>query len=236
MATVGDEIRAALRLIGQLAEGETASAETMTDALDAFNTMVDSWSLMDLIVFSTRDQTFIWPAGQATRTLGPTGNFVGASPTEILDSSYFVDANGLSLAVQFISEEQYNEIPVKATQSTYPELIFVNGTEPDTTMTIYPVPSQNLLWHFISRIELQEAATVATTLVVPRGYRRAFRFNLAVEIGAEFGVEAPASVQRIAASSLRMLKNANAKPEDMIAVLPDELEGLGYSVGSYLAG
>lgn len=237
MATAGDEIRAALRLIGQLAEGETASSETMTDALEAFNTMLDSWSVYGLIVFSTQDQVFTWPAGQRTRTLGPTGDFVGISPVKILDSTYFVDtAQGLSFPVDFISEEQYNEIPIKATSSTYPDLIFANMTEPDATLTVYPVPSMNLEWHFISSVEMTEAATISDVLVIPRGYRRAFKYNLALEIAAEFGVEAPPTVKMIAESSLRALKNANSKSEDMIMALPDALDDLGYSLGTYLEG
>jgi hypothetical protein len=58
--TAGDQIYAALRLIGQLAEGETPSAETAQDALTALNQMLDSWSIERLSVFSTQDQA---PAG-----------------------------------------------------------------------------------------------------------------------------------------------------------------------------
>jgi len=53
--TAGDQINAALRLIGQLAEGETPSAETSQDALAALNQMIDSWSIERLSVFATQD-------------------------------------------------------------------------------------------------------------------------------------------------------------------------------------
>jgi hypothetical protein len=60
--TAGDQINGALRLIGQLAEGETPSAATSQDALTAMNQMLDSWSSERLSVFSTQDQVFTWPA------------------------------------------------------------------------------------------------------------------------------------------------------------------------------
>ena len=56
--TAGDQINAALRLIGQLAEGETPSAATSQDALVALNQMLDSWSTERLAVYSTQDQVY----------------------------------------------------------------------------------------------------------------------------------------------------------------------------------
>ena len=66
-----------------------------------------------------------------------------------------------------------------------------------------------------------EPATLATTLVIPPGYLRAFRFNLACEIAAEFGVEPSATVQRIAMASKRNIKRINN---------PDDVMSLPYSI------
>ena len=77
MTTAADQINGALRLIGQLAEGEIASVETYQDALTAMNQMIDSWNTERLTVFTTIDQVLTWPANAASRTLGPTGNLVG---------------------------------------------------------------------------------------------------------------------------------------------------------------
>jgi len=76
MDTAGDIINGSLRLLGVLAEGEVPSAETSQDALRAMNQMIDSWNTERLSVFSTQDQIFMWPAGQLSRTMGPSGDFV----------------------------------------------------------------------------------------------------------------------------------------------------------------
>jgi len=60
-------------------------------------------------------------------------------------------------------------------------------------------------------------------LLVPPGYLRAFRFNLAVEIATEFGIDPPQNVARIAMSSKRNLKRIN-NPGDIMA-LPYSIVG-----------
>ena len=222
MTTANDQINGALRLIGQLAEGETPSSETSADALTAMNQMLDSWSAERLSVFSTQDQVFSWPSGQKSRTLGPTGDFVGNRPVLLDDATYFKDpTNGISFGIKIINQQQYDGIAVKTVTSTYPQVIWLNMDMPNMDMYIYPVPTKTLEWHFISVTELDQPATLATALVVPPGYVRAFRFNLACEIAAEFGVEPPATVQRIAMASKRNIKRINN---------PDGVMSLPYSI------
>ncbi len=224
MATAGDLINGALRLIGQLAEGETPSAETSNDALVALNQMLDSWSTERLSVFSTQDQVFTWPAGQRFQTLGPTGDFIGNRPVQLDDSTFFRDAGtNVSFGIKIINQQQYDGIAVKTVTSTYPQVIWLNMDIPNIQMYVYPVPTRDLEWHFISVDELVQPATLATALLVPPGYLRAFRFNLAVEIATEFGIDPPANVARIAMSSKRTLKRIN-NPEDIMS-LPYSIVG-----------
>ena len=205
-----------------LAEGETPSSATSQDALFALNQMIDSWSTERLSVFSTQDQVFSWPPNARSRTLGPTGDFVGNRPILLDDATYFLDpANGISFGIKIINQQQYDGIAVKTVTSTYPQVIWVNMEYPNIEMYVYPVPTKVLEWHFISVAELTQPATLATTITFPPGYLRAFRYNLACEIAAEFGVEPPPSVMRIAMSSKRNLKRINN---------PDDIMSLPYSI------
>jgi hypothetical protein len=216
--TAGDQINRALRLIGVLAEGETTSASVMQDSLMALNQMIDSWNTERLSVFSTQDQIFTWPAGLITRTLGPSGDFIGLRPVLLDDATYFRDpGTNVSFGIKFINQQQYNGIAVKTVTSTYPQVIFVNMTFPDVTMTIYPRPTRDLEWHFVSVQELNNPATLATNLFFPPGYLRAFTYNLAMEIAPEFGVEPSPQVQRIAMTSKRNLKRIN-NPDDVMSM------------------
>jgi hypothetical protein len=215
--TAGDQINRALRLLGVLAEGETPSAATSQDALLAFNQMVDSWNTERLAVYATQDQVFSWPAGEILRTLGPTGDFVGNRPVLLDDATYYRAPSGVSYGIKFINQDQYNGIAVKTATSTFPQVIFVNETFPDVEMYIYPKPTQDLEWHFISVEELTQPALITTQLYFPPGYMRAFTYNLAMEIAPEFGVEPSPQVQRIAMTSKRNLKRIN-NPNDIMSL------------------
>jgi hypothetical protein len=220
--TAGDQINAALRLIGMLAEGETPSANTSNDALNAMNQMIDSWNTERLSVFSTQDQVFTWTPNQIHRTLGPTGNFVGNRPILLDDATYFKDpTNGISFGIKIINQQQYDGIAVKTVTSTYPQVMWINMDYPNIDMYVYPVPTKALEWHFISVTELDQPATLATTLAFPPGYLRCFKYNLACEIATEFGIEPPANVARIAMTSKRNLKRINN---------PDDIMSLPYSI------
>ena len=216
--TAGDIITGALRLIGVVAEGESPSPESAADALAAMNQMIESWNTERLSVFSTQDQIFSWPATVISRTMGPTGDFVGNRPITIDDSTYFKDpSTGVSYGLKLINQQQYNGIALKTVRSTYPQVMWVNMTYPDIEMYIYPVPTRVLEFHIVSVEELTRPAILATVLSFPPGYLRAFRYNLACELAPEFGVEPSRHVQRVAMTSKRNLKRIN-NPDDIMAI------------------
>ena len=220
--TAGDQINGALKLLGVLAENETPSAATSQDGLTSLNQMIDSWNTERLSVYSTQDQVFSWSPNFATRTLGPTGDFVGNRPILVDDSTYFRDPSAnISFGIKLINQQQYDGIAVKTVTSTYPQVMFVNMTYPDITMTVYPVPTKVLEWHIVSVQELTTPALLSTPLAFPPGYLRAFRYNLACEIAPEFGVEPSPQVSRIAMYSKRNLKRINN---------PDDIMSLPYSI------
>lgn len=209
MTTALDEIKLALKSIGQLAAGETPAAEDTADALEVFNEMLDAMSTERLMIYSTQDQTFTWATGAASKTIGPTGDFVGNRPASVDRKTYFKDASGYSYPLTIIGEEEYNEISDKTSGSSYPEYLFVNMTMPDVTLTVYPVPSSETYWHIVSLVELSQPAGLATTLSFPPGYKKMFRTNLAVELAAFFGVEASPTTQRMAVASKKNIKRMN---------------------------
>ena len=218
MATAGDQINRAFRLLGILAEGESPSAAMSQDALVALNQMLDSWSTERLMIYNTIDQMYTWPAGEITRHLGPTGEFVGVRPVLLDDSTYYRDpGTNVSFGIKFINQQQYDGIAVKTVTSTYPQVMWINMEFPNISMTIYPKPTRDLEWHFISVQELSQPATLATDLYFPPGYLRAFAYNLACEIAPEFGMEPPPQVVKIAMTSKRDLKRIN-NPDDVMSM------------------
>jgi hypothetical protein len=216
--TARDQINRALRLLGVLAEGETPSASVSQDALMAMNQMIDSWNTERLSTFVTQDQVYTWPAGIIERNLGPSGDFVGNRPILLDDATYYRDpGTNVSFGIKFINQQQYDGIAVKTVTSTYPQVAWVNMGFPDVTITIYPKPTRDLEWHFVSVQELDRPADLSTVMFYPPGYLRAFTYNLAMEFAPEFGVDPSKQVQRIAMTSKRDLKRIN-NPDDVMSM------------------
>ena len=243
MATTRELLSGAHRLLGLVNSGNVLPEAVYQDNLVALNQMIDSWNTERLAVFCTQDQTYFWEAGFRIRTLGPTGDFVFLLATEtpepiitedndyigvndgtsfrpilLEDSTYFRDpTTNVSYGIKFINQLQYNNIAVKTVQSTYPQVLFVNNTFPNITLSVYPVPNRMLEFHFISVQPLANPTTLETNLEFPPGYLRAFRYNLALELAPEFNVEPPAEVRRVAMYSKRNLKRIN-NPHDLMAM------------------
>lgn len=231
--TAGDIINSALRKLGVLAEGEVPSAAESADCLTTLDQMVESWNTERLSVYSTMDQVFTWPGSQRSRTLGPSGDFVGTRPIAMDEATYFKYAQ-ISYNLKFINQEQYDSIPLKTSNSTIPQMLFVNTSYPDVELFLYPVPTGDLEFHFISVDPLTELAALTTVLAFPPGYSRAFVYNLALEIAPDFGANPSQDVRRIATVSKRNLKRIN-DPQDVMS-FPNPILGAPRGYNIYTGG
>lgn len=243
MTTARDLLNGAHRLLGLTDSGNVLPEAVYQDNLPALNQMLESWNTERLAVFCTQDQTYYWEAGQRIRTLGPSGDFIyflgtqsetpivtqdddyiGAEdattqrPILLDDSTFFRDpTTNVAYGIKFINQLQYNNIAVKTVTSTYPQVMFVNNTFPNITMSVYPVPNRMLEFHFISVQPLANPTSLNTELLFPPGYLRAFRYNLALELAPEFNVNPSPDVRRIAMYSKRDLKRIN-NPRDVMSM------------------
>lgn len=217
MTTAREVIADTHRLLGLVSSGNALPESVFQDNLSTLRMMLDSWNTERLSVYSTQDQVFTWPSGVLSRTLGPSGNFVGVRPISLEDSTYYKAANGVSYGIKFINQDQYDGIAVKTVTSTFPQVMFINNAYPDIELYVYPVPTQALEWHFISVEELTQPAALTTDFALPPGYLRAIVYNLACELAPEFGIEPTPQVQRIAMTSKRSLKRINS-PGDIMSM------------------
>lgn len=227
--TAGDLIKRALRLLGVLASGEEPEAAEYADSVMAFNQMIDSWTLESLSVYGTMDQVFTWPGGVASRTIGPSGDFVGVTPVLLGEGTYFVWED-VSYPLTIINREQYSSIAIKTISTQIPQFIFPNMVNPGSAvplmeLTLYTVPSEDLEFHIVSVVALVQVADETDTIYVPEGYYEAYVYNLAMRLADEFGVNPSQNVTRTAAKSRVNIKRVNNP--NMVMDLPFPLVGNG---------
>ncbi len=210
MASALDLITSSMRKLGALADGESPTTSEANDGLDVLNSMLDSWSLERLLVYQIRQENFTWASGNASRTIGSSGNFNTTRPTKIENG--FTRISNIDYPYQVVSKENYDSIVDKTTQSTYPQVVYYEQANPLGTIYAWPVPSASVDFYVNSWRQLQQFTSLTTDLALPAGYQRAIEFNLACELGPEFELDIPERVDRIARESKSAIKRANSIP------------------------
>ena len=219
-----------MRLINVLAAGETCPISEANDALQVLNDMIDSWNTMRLAIFTTKSEDFPLVLSKQSYTMGPGGDFDTARPAQIDAMSAILlydPSNPVEEPIAMYSWDQWQtKVPVKKVTGSFPEICYDDGGFPLRTLSMWPIQSTGTTNNvrIYSWQALTQPATLATAISVPPGYRQAFRFSLAVLLGAEFTATVPAAVVAIAGSSLALIKSLNMPSLTMQSdLLPEPL-------------
>lgn len=226
MATALDIIKRSMRLLRLLGENEDPTTSEAEDGLTALNSMLDAWNIDRLMTYQVASQNFSWPASTASRTIGPSGNFNTVRPVKI-ESAYFRDADNEDFELTILNYESYDRIALKSVEATYPEYLYYDPGYTLGTIYLADVPSSTFTLYIRTWTPFTAVASIATTVALPPGYKRAIEYNLAAEMAPEFGVEPSADVRRIAMESKRSIKSSNSSP--IIGQLDCALTGGGGS-------
>lgn len=210
MATPSAIAIRALQILGEFAIGDTMVSNQEVAYLSVLNNMIDSWSLDDLMIYQTVQESFPLTAGTTNYTIGPAGTVSTARPLEI-KYAFIRDAASLDSELRLLDQVAYNRIVLKSSGNTYPQYLYydnllsVSGL---STLSLYPAPSANLSCFLDSTKVLQSFPLITTSVNLPPGYLRAIEFNLACDIAPGF-VPIPPDVLRIAKEAKAALKSYN---------------------------
>jgi hypothetical protein len=207
--TVRQLIASSLRLLGVLARGESLSANDGADALSVLNDLLDAWGADRLTLYSQFRSTFAMSAGDGEYTIGSGGNFNQARPLWIDKAAVLRD--GRETEIRLYTRDEYNAISDKTTQGTSLEGVLYNAENPLGKLQVYPVPSDgnSTLVLYGPADALASVASLDTAISQPKGWNRALRYNLAVELAPEYGVEPSGLVLETARESLAAIKRPN---------------------------
>lgn len=210
MATARDLIKNSLRLIGALSTGETPSADEAADGLTALNNLVDSWSNEKLIIHQFVREEFTLTPGTQSYTLGATGALVTSRPIKIESASLEIQGSDpYEVPMEIIDYDEWSRISDKSIQSSIPSKLYVEGSFPNSTIYLWPVPAAANKVVLYSRKPIASFATVDDSILLPPGYQRALIYNLAIEIAPEYGKEPMSSVVMIAREAKENIKRTN---------------------------
>lgn len=209
--TIQTEINRSLRLLGVIASGESPTTAESNDALESLNGMLDAWRNDKLLVYAFQDIQITLINGTATYTIGASGAGTTATAPVKMESA-FVRKSGTDYHLKEITDAYYQAKSAKTITADIPSEIFFNHTSPNTTITLYPVPTQANILYLRVWTPLATVALV-DTFAFPPGYKDAVVYNLAVRLSPEYpAIPLNQAVVEIARSSLAGIKRINAKP------------------------
>ena len=210
--TVRDVIAGAFRLMA--GDDQTFTAQDYTNALQALNGMLQTWTIESLSVWTINRTVLPLTIGTQAYTLGTGGTLNMARPTWIENMSILqttVTPN-IEIPIQILQDQDWMNIPIKAVSSTFPTACYPQGDYPFNTLNFWPIPTQACSVVLYTPGPFGGFATINDAFSMPNGYERAIRFNLAVELCPEYGIEASPSVLGIAHQAKNELKIRNYQP------------------------
>jgi hypothetical protein len=212
MATASDLIKGSLRDIGAIAAGETPSASEIADGLESLNLLVSSWSNNGFLIYEEKREPFTLSVGVQRYTIGSGGDFDTSRPMRLKAASIKQSSNDTEIPVRILNIQEWQDIALKSTQSDLVQAIYYNDAYPLAEIDVYPVPSEANSLILYSEKPLTEFALSSTDVILPQGYFRALRKNLAVEMCPEYGKNPNPILMQAAIDSKAEISRVNTKP------------------------
>lgn len=208
MTTALDLITGAAKLAGVVFKSETLDSDEANDGLTSLNDMIASWGNNTLLIQSRTWESFTVSAASSF-TIGTGQTLNTTRPTSIVNA--FFRSGGIDYSMNPMDDWEYERIPLKTVGSPFPEWFDYDNAYPYGTIRVYTALSTGAELHLLSEKPVSSFSSLTDTVNLAPGWNRAIRYNLAMEMAPEYGVELRPEVVRIAALALKDIQLAIAK-------------------------
>lgn len=233
MTTPVELINLALKQVGVLGVGQTASAEDTADSFKLLNMMLAQWSVKRNVVYQIVDISCS-ATGAQTYTVGAGGDFNTPRPAKLF-GAYCRQFNAPGMPVDYPldllqSITDYSRISTK-TIGSMPSAVWYDPQMPLGVLHTWPVASAGYEIHILSLTPLAKFATPYDDITLPEVYEEALMYNLAGRLYALYGLQPNPVVIALASASLATVRQSNLQVATLC--MPGGLTGRGaYNVYS----
>lgn len=191
--TRDDIITAALRKLGVVAQGEDATADMITEAAFALNTLVKSWEADGMPLWALRTTPIPLSAGVASYTIG-TGQTVDTDkPLKVIQAWNRTISSSIDVPMRLITKEEYSILGNK-TSSGNPIQAYYEPQKNVGVLTVFPVPDSTYAASNVVYITYQrpfEDINSSTDVPdFPQEWYDAVIYGLACRLAPEYGIPA----------------------------------------------
>lgn len=224
MATAGDTVKGALRLIQALTRGESMDSADGAEGLQALNDLVHSWYANDVLVpYLTREELAL-TQGKSEYTIGTGADLDTTRPLSI--ASIVLRDSGTDYILDEIGQHWWSQLPIKDTESRPRQYYYEEGY-PFGTIRFDYEPDHAYPIFVTSYKPFSDFTDLADTIDLPPMYERALRFNLAMDLAPEYGREVPQTVAIQAQKALDDIRQRNFANRPREAEIDYSLTGRG---------
>jgi len=219
--TARNLVQSTLKLIGVLAAEEDPTASELEDGIAVLNALIDEWGVHRLTMLANARYTFDLAVDQQSYTIGETGDFTLEPPLE-LDHVALLLPVGTSdprteTPLGILTLDLYAATQIKELTSSLPTVCYYNRPSPEVaTLWLWPVPQQSglgIVLYVPTAVTQFSNATVEVSL--DAGYFKALRYNLAIELAAEYTIPPRGDIADLAAKTLSNIKRINLVMSDL---------------------
>lgn len=208
-------ITRALKTIGKLGLGESLDGTLAHDSLLTLNEMLDHWRTQDFLIYQLTRVEHPVTANDGTYTIGVGADIDTPRPNEIYAAAMFDPlAPHVERKLHVLDEREYAGRPWKTQTANVSTAVFYDPvlTLPHGTLHLLPITTpggSTLVLYLLSG--LTEFPDLTTPVELPHGYLKALRYNLALELAPDHGVEPPRHVYVQAQQALADIKRRNIR-------------------------
>jgi len=215
------------------------SPEQIQDGYEVANNLLDQWNAQSLTVICFPRIVKNIQASQQDYLIGlgavdAPGKIVWDDvirPVQIADASTILESNQptpLELPMTMLTYEQWKDIPLKQTTSTFPLWAYYEPQFPWGIFHVWPVPqeSNQVALYLPQRTSLLPADS-STQLVFPPGWQKALIYVTAYDLCCRWGKTPPPDVEVERNKALSWIKAVNAPLIDAICDPGVQYDGTG---------
>lgn len=142
------------------------------------------------------------------------GDFKIERPLRIGRSFTRINTSGSALdyPIAIVDQQRYNEIGFKAIQAPWPIMMYYNPTMPLGNIYFYQNPSGGGELHLFTDTILTEMASLTQEVILPQGYNRFLKWDLARELAPEFAATWTMQMEKQWKEAYEYVKSLNMNP------------------------
>lgn len=186
-------ISAALRKIGVIGEGVSASSTQLSEGEEALNTVISEFQALGMPLWKRKELSITLVSGQKEYTIGEGLALDEPFPLKLLQANLALTGSATRLNMQILAHYDYNNLPVTSTgtpvQVTYQP--FINYG----VLSVWPTPNDSVPVGSSVIITYQSPAEIFTsgteTMDFPQEWYNAVIYNLSLVLADEYGIPIP---------------------------------------------